>query len=218
MRREANNRRKQCGIFNHFCELSFIARRPALHTQNLPRKPCGFPSFFFESSFAPQNLPRKPWSSFFVRRPSHEEPSQRTILASHIFWVNHATFTPRPFAENHVAFQVFLRTPSHPKPSQKTTWRFTLFCKATFPPRTYPQKPCGVSFFLCVDLRTKNLPRKPCGVSTLFLWVDLCTKNLPRKPCGVPSFFCESTVAPKTFPENHVAGKVCRTATGASLF
>ena len=57
-----------------------------------------------------------------------------------------------------------------------------------------------------------NLPRKPCGASTFFLWVDLCTKNLPRKPCGVPSFFCESTVAPKTFPENRVAGKVCRTA------
>ena len=145
MRREANNRRKQCGIFNHFCELSFIARRSALHTQNLPRKPCGFPSFFFESSFAPQNLPRKPWSSFFVRRPSHEEPSQQTILASHIFWVNHATFTPRPFAENHVAFQVFfcehlptqnlprkprgvsrcfVKQPSHPEPTHKTMWRF----------------------------------------------------------------------------------------------
>ena len=208
MRQEANNRRKQCGILSHLCELSFIARRSALHTQNLPRKPCAVSSL----------------SVFFVSRPPHPEPSQKTMwlfifflsrashprtfpenkffceatfarrtfpannVASHIFWVNHATFTPRPFAENHVAFQVFLRTPSHPKPSPKTTWRFTLFCKATFSPRTYPQNHVAFHFFLCVGLRTKNLPRKPCSVSN-FLRADLRAMNLPRKPCAVSTFF-----------------------------
>ena len=136
-----------------------------------------------------------PFKSFFVRQPSQQEPSQKTMD---------------------------LHTRKHPI---KSMWRWTFsFGVSTFVPRTFPENHVAFQFFLRIDLRAKNLPRKPCGVS-FFLWVNLRNKNQPRNPCGVsfffasrpsrqePSqktmwrfgFFCKSIFAPRTFPESHVA-------------
>ena len=136
---------------------------------------------------------------FFVSRPSHEEPPQKTVWRfKFFFWVDLPTHN---FPENHVAFQVF-------------------FCESTFPPTTFPENHVACQVLLRVDLCNKNLPRKPCGMSTSFasrppqqepsqktmrrfnsfLWVDLRTPNLPRKPCGVSNIFCGSTFAPQNRP------------------
>ena len=205
-----------------FCESTFALR-------TFPGKHVAFQVFFSKADLRTKNLPIKPCgiSCFFVSRPSHHEPSQKTMWRfKFLLWVN--LRTKEPSSENHAMFQVFfVSRPSHQESSHKTMWHFNFFCESTFAPKKLPRKPCGVSSLFCEStFAPKNFPIQPCGVSSFLCESTFAPKNLPRKPCGVSSLFCESTFAPKpsqktmwrfkfffvsrpshqrTFPKNHVA-------------
>ena len=263
---------------NHFCELSFIARRPKslrergtqrgiliffcgllfmagtsqkptptwrakkceakktrkpwsilifflihLHSQNLPRKPYGVSSFFCESTFPRGTSPENcvAFQVFFVSRPSHPQPSQKTVW--HVKFFCELTLATRTFPENHVACQLLLRVDLRNKNlPRKPCGVSILFCESTFAPRTFPENHVAFQIFFCGStFAPQNRPREPCGISsflcestfhlepsqktiwrfTVFLRIDLPAKNLPIWRFN----FVESTFTTRTFPENHAA-------------
>ena len=184
---------------NHFCELSFIARRPkSLRERGTQRGIliffCGLlfmagtsqkPTPTWRAKKCEAKTTRKPWSilTFFLIHLHSQNLPRKPYGVSSFFC--ESTFPRGTSPENSVAFQVFfLSRPSHPQ---------------------LPRKPCGVSsFFLWVDLPTHNLPRKPCGMSSAFASWPL-QQEPSQKTMWHVNFFCESTSATRTFPENHAA-------------
>ena len=102
------------------------------------------------------------------------------------------------------------------EPSHKPCGVSRFFCESTFAPKSLPTNHVAFQvFFVSRPSHQRTFPQT-MWFSKFFLSVDLRTKEPSHKPCGVSSFFCESTLAPKNLPTNHVAFQVFFVSTFAT--
>ena len=103
---------------------------------------------------------------FFCEHLPTQKTSQKTTWRFTLFCK--ATFPPRTYPQNHVAFHFFLCVDLRTK---------------------NPENHVAFQVFLRADLRAMNLPRKLCGVSTPFCESTFAPRTFPENHVAFQVFF-----------------------------